>query len=118
MPEITAQSTGIALMEIKEFCYANVVASRIFTPYFPAQQGDYQKFRDDVRAAMRLCRFDLMIWLKQNGVTIPDELISDTVHRPVGEQSSDAYAGKMYNGGQVPGDLTGQLPHVRPEGIA
>ena len=45
--------------------------------------------RDEMRHILRTHRFDVIIWLAQNGVAIPLELADESIHAQVGSQRPD-----------------------------
>jgi len=76
----------IAPIELQEYLFAETVA---------AQKGQTpDAVRDKIRGAMRLQRFNIFNWLMMNGVQIPPVLMSDNIHKPVGEQFPDRTTAK------------------------
>ena len=64
-------------VERKEFLYAAGIARGA------------SALGDSIRDVLRLHRFDVMVWLMQNGVVIPAALLDDRLHAEVGQQMPD-----------------------------
>lgn len=68
------------MMELEEYLFAHTEAAQTRTP----EQRETQ-----IRELLWSHRFFLFTWLMMNGVVIPVELVSDSAHPRVGQQSVD-----------------------------
>lgn len=74
--------TPIAPLELQEYLFAQTAAEH-------AKNSSLGGGAQHIRETLRLHRFSLFLWLMQNGVKIPIELLADQNHPEVGQQYPD-----------------------------
>lgn len=79
---------SVAMLELKEFCYSATLMEEV-NHRVSVRQDTLIRWRKNMRDLLRCHRFDVLAWLMQQGVQIPEALLSDRTHPQVGDQSPD-----------------------------
>lgn len=84
------QFIPIHSVEMTEYLFANTL-TRVAAKCVEDKHNviDWKPLVDQIRGSMRMDRFNVLNWLRMNGVEIPVELMSDQMHPVVGEQYPD-----------------------------
>ena len=73
---------SIEILEMEEFCFAH-------TSTDAAQRITPEELQAHLRENLRMHRFFVFNWLILNGVSLPVDLVADSLHAPVGQQQPD-----------------------------